>query len=80
VLPAEADISETNAIKLKIESQWFKYRENYYSYYNNHKRDLLPAIRDNEFYLNAINVMKEAEAVSEYVALPLALVQFLYQL
>jgi len=34
----------------------------------------------NEFYLNAINVMKEAEAVSEYVALPLALVQFLYQL
>jgi len=34
----------------------------------------------NEFCLNAIKVMKEAEAVSEYVALPLALVQFLYQL
>jgi rhamnose utilization protein RhaD (predicted bifunctional aldolase and dehydrogenase) len=33
-----------------------------------------------EFYLNAINVMKGAEAVSEYVALPLALVQFLFQL
>jgi rhamnose utilization protein RhaD (predicted bifunctional aldolase and dehydrogenase) len=46
-LPADADISETNAIKLKIESQWFKYRENYNSYYNNHKRDNSPAIRDN---------------------------------
>jgi len=34
----------------------------------------------NEFCLNAINVMKGAEAVSKYVALRLALVQFLYQL
>ena len=69
----------------------------YKKYYEDHKRNNSPAIRDpnpviilwpgvgmfsfaknkqtarvaSEFYINAINVMKGAEAVSEYVSLPL---------
>lgn len=96
-LPKSADLSNATAIKEKIKHQWVEYKENYNSYYNNHKRDNSPPIRDNnpviiiwpgvgmfsfaknkqtarvasEFYLNAINVMRGAEAVSEYVALPL---------
>jgi rhamnulose-1-phosphate aldolase/alcohol dehydrogenase len=96
-LDKDADLSDANAIKAKIEHQWVEYRENYNKYYNDCKKDNSPAIRDNnpviiiwpgvgmfsfaknkqttrvanEFYLNAINVMKGAEAVSEYVALPL---------
>lgn len=96
-LEKDADLTDANAIKAKIEHQWVEYRENYNKYYNDCKRDNSPAIRDNnpviiiwpgvgmfsfaknkqttrvanEFYLNAINVMKGAEAVSEYVALPL---------
>ncbi|WP_115868326.1 bifunctional aldolase/short-chain dehydrogenase [Marinoscillum furvescens] len=96
-LPKDADLSDSEAIKSKIEHQWIEYREYYNNYYESCKRNNSPAIRDNnpviiiwpgvgmfsfaknkqtarvanEFYLNAINVMKGAEAVSEYVALPL---------
>lgn len=96
-LEKDADLSDPEAIKQKIQHQWEEYRENYNKYYEQCKRDNSPAIRDNnpviiiwpgvgmfsfaknkqtarvanEFYLNAINVMKGAEAVSEYVALPL---------
>ncbi len=96
-LPKDADLSDGDAIKSKIEQQWVDYRNYYNEYYESCKRSNSPAIRDNnpviiiwsgvgmfsfaknkqtarvanEFYLNAINVMKGAEAVSEYVALPL---------
>jgi len=96
-LPQDADLSDPQGTKSKIEQQWIEYRNSYNSYYNGCKRDNSPEIRDNnpviiiwpgvgifsfaknkqtarvanEFYLNAINVMKGAEAVSEYVSLPL---------
>jgi len=73
-----------------------QYRKEYQSYYDNHKRDNSPAVRDanpviiiypgvgmfsfaknkqttrvaNEFYVNAINVMRGAEAITEYTSLP----------
>ncbi len=96
-IPKDADLSDKNAIKAQIEPAFEAYRKMYTEYYENHKRDNSPAIRDSnpvviiwpgvgmftyaknkqtarvasEFYINAINVMKGAEAVSEYVALPL---------
>lgn len=96
-LPAEADISDKAAIKAQLEPAFEEYRKYYEAYYENHKRDNSPAIRDpnpviilwpgvgmfsfaknkqtarvaSEFYINAINVMRGAEAVSSYTALPL---------
>ncbi|WP_114748099.1 bifunctional aldolase/short-chain dehydrogenase [Pleomorphovibrio marinus] len=96
-IPADKDLNDTSSIKEYLEKEFQKYREYYTKYYEDHKRDNSPAMRDSnpvviiwpgvgmftyaknkqtarvasEFYLNAINVMKGAEAISEYVALPL---------
>jgi len=93
----DADLSDISAVKSELEPAFEAYRKVYTEYYENHKRDNSPAIRDanpvviiwpgvgmftyaknkqtarvaSEFYINAINVMKGAEAVSEYVSLPL---------
>jgi len=95
--PADIDLSNTEEIKSKLEKDFEEYRAYYKKYYEDHKRDNSPAMRDpnpviiiwpgvgmfsyaknkqtarvaSEFYINAINVMRGAEAVSEYVALPL---------
>lgn len=95
-LPMDADLTDAQAVKEKIEPHWLDYRKKYNAYYEACKRETSPAIRDNnpviilwpgigmfsfaknkqtarvanEFYLNAINVMKGAEAISEYIALP----------
>ncbi|MDA0194911.1 MAG: bifunctional aldolase/short-chain dehydrogenase [Bacteroidetes bacterium] len=96
-LPGDADLSDLNTIKTKLEPAFEAYRQQYSKYYNDHKRVNSPAMRDpnpvvilwpgvglftfaknkqtarvaSEFYINAINVMRGAEAASEYVALPL---------
>ena len=96
-LKAEEKLSDSKSIKEKITALFEKYRNDYIDYYNNHKRDNSPDMRDpnpvvilypgvgmftfaknkqtarvaSEFYINAINVMKGAEAVSKYKALPL---------
>ncbi|WP_215225222.1 bifunctional aldolase/short-chain dehydrogenase [Echinicola shivajiensis] len=95
--PADVDLSNAEEIKSKLEKDFEEYRAYYTKYYEDHKRDNSPAIRDtnpviilwpgvgmfsyaknkqtarvaSEFYINAINVMRGAEAVSEYVSLPL---------
>lgn len=94
-LPAEADMSDPEAIKAQIEADFQRYREEYAEYYESCKHDNSPAIRDPnpvvilypgvgmftfaknkqtarvaaEFYLNAINVMRGAEAITAYTAL-----------
>lgn len=96
-IPADADISDKQALKTNLEKEFEEYRKYYTKYYNDHKHSNSPAVRDpnpviilwpgvgmfsfskdkqttrvaSEFYINAINVMKGAEAISEYVALPL---------
>ncbi|WP_200975547.1 bifunctional aldolase/short-chain dehydrogenase [Echinicola sp. 20G] len=95
--PADVDLSNAEEIKAKLDKDFEEYRAYYTKYYEDHKRDNSPAIRDanpviilwpgvgmfsyaknkqtarvaSEFYINAINVMRGAEAVSEYVSLPL---------
>ncbi|GAB3657211.1 bifunctional rhamnulose-1-phosphate aldolase/short-chain dehydrogenase [Echinicola sediminis] len=95
--PADIDLGNAEEIKSKLVKDFEEYRAYYTKYYEDHKRDNSPAIRDanpvviiwpgvgmftyaknkqtarvaSEFYINAINVMRGAEAVSEYVALPL---------
>ena len=95
-LTAEEDVSNTAAIKEKMQPQFEEYRQMYADYYNTCKHDNSPAMRDanpvviiypgvgmftfskdkqtarvaSEFYINAINVMKGAEAISEYTSLP----------
>lgn len=95
-LPANEDLNEMDELKKKLEPQFFSYRKMYEDYYNKHKHDNSPAIRDSnpvvilypgvgmftfakdkstarvaaEFYINAINVMRGAEAISEYTSLP----------
>lgn len=95
--PADVDLSKADEIKEKLDKDFEEYRAYYKKYYEDHKRDNSPAMRDpnpvviiwpgvgmfsyaknkqtarvaSEFYINAINVMRGAEAVSEYVALPL---------
>jgi rhamnulose-1-phosphate aldolase/alcohol dehydrogenase len=90
------DISDTKAVKEKLQPQFEAYRKMYADYYNTCKHPNSPAIRDAnpvvilypgvgmftfakdkqtarvaaEFYINAINVMRGAEAVSEYTSLP----------
>ena len=90
------DLSDTNAIKKKLQPQFEAYRKMYADYYESCKHKNSPAIRDQnpvvilypgvgmftfakdkqtarvaaEFYINAINVMRGAEAVSEYTSLP----------
>ncbi|WP_179021776.1 bifunctional aldolase/short-chain dehydrogenase [Winogradskyella forsetii] len=95
-LSTQDDISDSKTIKAKLEGQFKEYRNEYKSYYDNHKRSNSPAMRDpnpviiiypgvgmfsfaknkqtarvaSEFYVNAINVMRGAEAISAYTALP----------
>jgi len=90
------DLSNTSAIKEKLQPQFEAYRKMYADYYDNCKHKNSPAIRDQnpvvilypgvgmftfakdkqtarvaaEFYINAINVMRGAEAISEYTSLP----------
>jgi len=95
-LDKNEDLSDTDAIKAKLEPAFEAYRQEYVDYYNTCKRDNSPAIRDanpviiiypgvgmfsfaknkqttrvaNEFYINAINVMRGAEAITSYTSLP----------
>jgi rhamnulose-1-phosphate aldolase/alcohol dehydrogenase len=90
------DVSDTEAIRKKLEPAFAAYRQEYVDYYNTCKNDNSPAIRDanpviiiypgvgmfsfaknkqttrvaNEFYINAINVMRGAEAIPAYTSLP----------
>lgn len=98
VLPLQPleDLSDSKAIKEKLEGSFAAYREMYAEYYNTCKHPNSPAMRDanpvvllypgigmftfakdkqtarvaSEFYINAINVMKGAEAISSYTSLP----------
>ncbi|MDO9551764.1 bifunctional aldolase/short-chain dehydrogenase [Rhodonellum sp.] len=96
-ISADHDLTDLSSLKLHIGKLFDDYRLSYQEYYETHKRDNSPAIRDanpviilwpgvglfsyakdkqtsrvaSEFYINAINVMRGAEAVSEYVPLPL---------
>lgn len=93
--PAE-ELSDTTAIKQKLQPEFEAYRKMYADYYNKCKHNNSPAMRDpnpvvilypgvgmftfakdkqtarvaSEFYINAINVMSGAEAISEYTSLP----------
>ncbi len=95
-LDSKEDLSDTKAVLNKLKPAFAAYRKEYQDYYNKHKRDNSPAVRDanpviiiypgvgmfsfaknkqtarvaNEFYVNAINVMRGAEAISEYTSLP----------
>jgi rhamnulose-1-phosphate aldolase/alcohol dehydrogenase len=95
-LEANADLSNADALKVKLTPAFEAYRKMYEDYYNTCKHLNSPAIRDAnpvvilypgvgmftfakdkqtarvaaEFYINAINVMKGAEAISEYTSLP----------
>ncbi len=94
-LAADADLSDSNAVKAQIEPYFTQYRKEYTEYYEHCKHPDSPAMRDpnpvvilypgigmftfaknkqtarvaSEFYVNAINVMRGAEAISEYTAL-----------
>lgn len=98
VLPLQPgeDLKDVKAIKEKLAPAFDEYRELYKEYYETHKHDNSPAIRDAnpvvllypgvgmftfakdkatarvaaEFYVNAINVMRGAEAISSYTSLP----------
>ncbi|APZ46062.1 short-chain dehydrogenase [Polaribacter reichenbachii] len=95
-LDKNEDLSDSEAIRKKLDPAFEKYRQEYVDYYNTCKKENSPAIRDanpviiiypgvgmfsfaknkqttrvaNEFYINAINVMRGAEAISEYTSLP----------
>lgn len=90
------DLSDVEALKVRLAPEFEAYRKMYTQYYETCKHDNSPAIRDAnpviilypgigmfsfakdkqtarvaaEFYTNAINVMKGAEAISEYTSLP----------
>ncbi|QCX01376.1 bifunctional aldolase/short-chain dehydrogenase [Aggregatimonas sangjinii] len=95
-LDAKEDLSDTGAVLAKLRPAFEEYRQGYQDYYDAHKRENSPAVRDanpviiiypgvgmfsfaknkqttrvaNEFYVNAINVMRGAEAITEYTSLP----------
>ncbi|MCL4641114.1 MULTISPECIES: bifunctional aldolase/short-chain dehydrogenase [Olivibacter] len=95
-LPADADLTDVEQLKVKLKPAFEAYRAMYADYYETCKHPNSPAIRDKnpviilfpgvglfsfskdkqtarvaaEFYINAINVMKGAEAISEYTSLP----------
>jgi len=95
-LDKNEDLSDTDAIRKKLEPAFATYRQEYVDYYTTCKKENSPAIRDanpviiiypgvgmfsfaknkqttrvaNEFYINAINVMRGAEAITSYTSLP----------
>ena len=95
-LAPDEDLSDRAAVLAKLEGAFADYRRGYQQYYDDHKRDNSPAVRDpnpviilypgvgmfsfaknkqtsrvaSEFYINAINVMRGAEAITAYTALP----------
>lgn len=95
-LDLNEDFSNTAGVLSKLHPAFEQYRKEYNSYYENHKRENSPAVRDanpviiiypgvgmfsfaknkqttrvaNEFYVNAINVMRGAEALTAYTSLP----------
>ncbi|WP_299797545.1 bifunctional aldolase/short-chain dehydrogenase [uncultured Maribacter sp.] len=95
-LDLNEDFSNTAGVLAKLHPAFEQYRKEYNSYYENHKRENSPAVRDanpviiiypgvgmfsfaknkqttrvaNEFYVNAINVMRGAEALTAYTSLP----------
>ncbi|MEM9260625.1 MAG: bifunctional rhamnulose-1-phosphate aldolase/short-chain dehydrogenase, partial [Bacteroidota bacterium] len=95
-LEPNEDLSEREAVLAQLEPAFAQYRKEYQEYYDKHKRDNSPAVRDpnpviiiypgvgmfsfaknkqttrvaSEFYINAINVMRGAEAITEYTSLP----------
>ena len=95
-LPLDISLEKPEAIAKQLTPQVESYRRQYQEYYNNHKYNGSPAVRDPnpvvilwpgigmftfakdkqtarvsaEFYINAINVMKGAEAISSYTSLP----------
>ena len=95
-LDKNEDLTNTEAIRKKLEPAFEAYRQEYVDYYNTCKKDNSPGIRDanpviiiypgvgmfsfaknkqttrvaNEFYINAINVMRGAEAITAYTSLP----------
>jgi rhamnulose-1-phosphate aldolase/alcohol dehydrogenase len=94
-LASDEDLTDPDAIKVKLAPAFDAYRKMYTDYYSKCKKVNSPAIRDTnpvvilypgigmftfakdkqtarvaaEFYINAINVMKGAEAISEYTSL-----------
>jgi rhamnulose-1-phosphate aldolase/alcohol dehydrogenase len=95
-LAPQEDLSNGTAVREKLAPQFEAYRQMYTDYYNTHKHNNSPAVRDAnpvvilypgvgmftfakdkstariaaEFYVNAINVMRGAETISEYTSLP----------
>ncbi len=95
-LDADEDLTDRTAVLAKLEPAFAQYRQEYQAYYDKHKRDNSPAVRDpnpviiiypgvgmfsfaknkqttrvaSEFYINAINVMRGAEAITAYTSLP----------
>ncbi len=95
-LTPDEDLSNYEEIQAKLKESFEQYRKDYAIYYETHKHDNSPTMRDpnpvillypgvglfsfaknkqtarvaSEFYLNAINVMRGAEAISEYTSLP----------
>lgn len=93
----ETDNNSHDNLKSKLKVLFDEYRNYYKSYYENHKHQNSPAMRDpnpvvllypgvgmftfaknkqtarisSEFYLNAINVMRGSQAISEYVPISL---------
>ncbi len=93
---ANDDLSDSEAVKERLQPLFEGYRAIYADYYNNCKHDNSPAMRDPnpvvilypgvgmftfakdkqtarvaaEFYINAMNVMRGAEAISSYTSLP----------
>ncbi|MCK5776509.1 MAG: bifunctional rhamnulose-1-phosphate aldolase/short-chain dehydrogenase, partial [Bacteroidales bacterium] len=96
-LAPDENLEDTDAIIAKVQDLFDQYVVDYKAYYDKHKHNNSPAMRDpnpivilypgvgmftfaknkqttrvaSEFYINAINVMKGAEAVSNYTSLPL---------
>lgn len=94
-LPADVNMNSIAEVKNVLLPQFERYRNDYRQYYEHHKMNDSPAMRDPnpvvilwrgigmftfakdkatarvsaEFYMNAINVIKGAEAVSTYVSL-----------
>ncbi len=95
-LDAQADLTDATTVLNTLKPAFEQYRKEYQAYYDQHKRDNSPAVRDanpviiiypgvgmfsfaknkqtarvaNEFYINAINVMRGAEAITSYTSLP----------